>query len=63
MAKYSIGISFGPERGRAVLADTENGNIIASAAKEYTHGLFGDTLRDDCDPDESRCYNHPMDYL
>ena len=50
MATYTIGIDFGSLSGRAVLADTANGQVIASAQLAYPHGImdretpWGETL-------------------
>lgn len=44
MAKYSIGLDFGTESARAVLVDTANGNIVATAVKPYKHGVIDDCL-------------------
>ena len=44
MKKYSIGIDFGTLSGRAVLVDVENGKEMASATKEYAHGVMDEKL-------------------
>ena len=40
MKKYSIGVDFGTQSGRAVLVDVSNGEVISQAVKEYTHGVM-----------------------
>ena len=43
-AKYSIGVDFGTESGRAVLVDVANGNEIATAVYPYSHGVIDEKL-------------------
>ncbi|WFA10133.1 ribulokinase [Tissierella sp. Yu-01] len=62
--KYSIGLDFGTQSGRAVLVEVETGNIIAQATKEYTHGVMVEYLPDG----KTRlphdfALQHPKDYL
>ena len=38
--KYSIGIDFGTLSGRALLVEVETGREIASAVKDYAHGVI-----------------------
>ncbi|MBE6883666.1 MAG: ribulokinase [Ruminococcaceae bacterium] len=42
--KTVIGIDFGTQSARAVLADTENGTILASHTVNYLHGVPEDSL-------------------
>jgi L-ribulokinase len=44
MAKYSIGIDFGTESGRAVLVDVANGREVATAVYPYSHGVIDEKL-------------------
>ena len=44
--KYSIGVDYGTQSGRAVLVDVTNGEILAQAVKEYTHGVMDEFLPD-----------------
>ena len=57
--KYTIGIDFGTESGRALLVDAANGREIASAVAPYAHGHHGVILARD--PNLAR--QHPADYL
>ncbi len=62
--KYSLGIDFGTLSGRAVLVEVESGNIIATAVREYTHGVMDEYLPDGktrLGPDWA--LQHPADYL
>ncbi|MBN2549698.1 MAG: ribulokinase [Anaerolineales bacterium] len=44
MAKYTIGVDFGTESGRAVLVDVADGREIASAVYPYAHGVIDEHL-------------------
>ena len=62
--KYTIGLDYGTESGRAVLVDVSNGEVVAQCTKMYTHGVMDEYL-----PDGSTklpmdfALQHPMDYL
>lgn len=62
--KYSIGVDFGTQSGRAVLVEVDTGKEVASAVKEYTHGVMDEYLCDGktkLEPDWA--LEHPGDYL
>lgn len=62
--KYSIGLDFGTQSGRAVLVEVETGNIIAQATKEYTHGVMVEYLPDgETKLPMDFALQHPQDYL
>ncbi len=42
--KYTIGVDFGTELGRAVLIDVWNGKELATAVYKYSHGVIDETL-------------------
>ena len=44
MSKYTIGVDFGTESGRAVLVDVTNGKEIATAVYLYSHGVIDEKL-------------------
>lgn len=44
MAKYTIGVDFGTESGRAVLVDVADGGEVATAVYHYLHGVIDDRL-------------------
>lgn len=58
--RFAIGIDFGTNSVRAVVADTAMGEEIATAVYNYPSGQQG-ILIDDRDPDLAR--QHPADYL
>ena len=51
MAKYCIGIDYKAFTGLALLVNTENGEVVASASKIYSHGIMAEG------------FINPMDYL
>lgn len=62
--KYSLGVDYGTQSGRAVLVEVDTGNIIATAVKNYTHGVMDEFLPDGktrLEPDWA--LEHPADYL
>ena len=57
--KYVIGIDYGTDSVRSVVADTTNGKIVGTSVFEYPRwgkGLF-------CDPSANRFRQHPLDYI
>ena len=44
MTRYSIGVDFGTESGRAVLVDVSDGQEIATAVYPYPHGVIDEKL-------------------
>ncbi|MCR2823852.1 ribulokinase [Lederbergia panacisoli] len=64
MAKYSIGVDFGTQSGRAVLVEVGSGREIATAVKEYTHGVMDEFLPDGTTRlEDDWALQHPNDYL
>jgi L-ribulokinase len=62
--KYSIGIDFGTESGRAVLVDVSDGRIVATAVHAYANGVIDEVLPGTgvrLDPDWA--LQDPNDYL
>ena len=56
---YAIGIDFGTDSVRAVVADARNGSVAGAAVAPYprwARGLY-------CDPQSNRFRQHPRDYL
>jgi len=57
--KYVIGIDYGTDSVRSVVADAGNGNIIGTSVFEYPRwkkGLY-------CDPAANQFRQHPLDYI
>jgi len=57
--KYVIGIDYGTDSVRSVVADTSNGEIVGTSVFEYLRwkkGLF-------CDPSVNQFRQHPLDYV
>ncbi len=44
MAKYTIGVDFGTESGRAVLVDVADGREVATAVYPYSHSVIDEKL-------------------
>jgi len=60
VSQYAIGLDYGTNSVRAVLADVQSGEEIASSVFPYPHGKAG-ILLDERDPNVAR--QHPQDYL
>ncbi|MBS4224291.1 ribulokinase [Lederbergia citrea] len=64
MGKYTIGVDYGSLSGRAVLVEVESGKELATAVKEYTHGVMDVFLPDGQTKLENDwALQHPNDYL
>lgn len=63
LKKYSIGVDYGTQSGRAVLVDVATGEIISQAVKEYTHGVMDECLPDGTKLGHDWALEHPKDYL
>lgn len=62
--KYTVGIDFGTESGRAVIVNVATGEEVASAVYRYDHGVMDNVLPDGktiLPPDFA--LQHPQDYL
>ncbi|MBT2736694.1 ribulokinase [Bacillus sp. ISL-7] len=64
MAKYTIGVDYGTQSGRAVLVEVETGREVASAVKPYTHGVMDEFLPNGTTKlEHDWALQHPADYL
>jgi L-ribulokinase len=63
MHKFSIGVDFGTLSGRAVLVDVSNGEEVAVAVHEYSHGVMDEKLPDGTMLGVDWALQHPQDYL
>lgn len=64
MNKYCLGVDYGTQSGRAVLVEVDTGNIIATAVKNYTHGVMDEYLPDGKTRLEMDwALQHPRDYI
>lgn len=63
MKKYVIGIDFGTLSARAVVADPENGNEVASATYDYPHGVMDERLPCGKELPKMWALQHPSDYI
>ena len=62
--KYSLGVDYGTQSGRAVLVEVDTGREAATSVKMYTHGVMDEYLPDGVtrlEPDWA--LEHPEDYL
>lgn len=64
MVKYSIGVDYGTQSGRAVLVEVGTGKEIATAVKEYNHGVMDEYLPDGITKLEfDWALQNPADYI
>ena len=64
MARYTIGVDFGTESGRAVLVDVSNGQEVATSVHAYANGVMDERLPESglqLEPDWA--LQDPNDYL
>lgn len=64
--KYSIGVDFGTESGRAVLVEVETGKEVATSVYPYANGVIDDVLPVEGDPvklEPEWALQDPEDYL
>jgi len=61
--KYTIGIDFGTESGRAVLVEVATGREKASAVYEYANGVMDEALPDGTKLEHDWALQDPADYI
>ena len=64
MAKYSIGVDYGTQSGRAVLVEIGTGREVATSVKAYSHGVMDEFLPDGVTKlEHDWALQHPADYM
>jgi L-ribulokinase len=64
MSKYTIGVDFGTETGRAVLVDVSNGKEVATAVYPYSNGVIDKKLpATDIRLEPDWALQDPQDYI
>ena len=61
--KYAIGVDYGTQSGRAVLVELGTAKELATAVKEYPHGVMDEQLPNGAKLPPDWALEHPMDYL
>lgn len=62
--KYTIGVDYGTESGRAVLVSLSDGKEIADHVTAYPHGVIDDKLpKSEVSLDFEWALQHPDDYI
>ena len=62
--KYSIGLDYGTQSGRALLVEIETGKEIATAIRSYAHGVMDEYLPDGVTKlPHDWALQHPQDYI
>ncbi|MCR6098514.1 ribulokinase [Salipaludibacillus agaradhaerens] len=62
--KYTVGVDYGTESGRAVLIDLSNGKEIADHVTPYRHGVIDDRLPESgIKLEHEWALQHPLDYV
>lgn len=61
--RYSIGVDFGSESGRAVVVRTDNGQIVGQGVCTYQHAVMDQRLPDGTPLGKDWALQHPEDYL
>jgi L-ribulokinase len=59
MKNYVIGVDYGTDSVRTIIADTSNGNEVASAVFQYPRWKKGAY----CNPSKNQFRQHPQDYI
>src|ERR1035437_8114724 len=59
MAKYTLGVDYGSDSVRVVIADVSNGKIAGTAVSEYKRWKEGKY----CNPAKNQFRQHPLDYI
>ncbi|MDD3243328.1 MAG: ribulokinase [Eubacteriales bacterium] len=62
-AKYAIGVDYGTQSGRSVLVELGTARELATAVKQYTHGVMDEQLPDGTPLPPDWALQHPADYV
>ena len=62
-ARYTIGVDFGSESGRAVVVRVSDGEALAEAVTPYAHAVMDQHLPDGTPLGREWALQHPQDYL
>lgn len=63
MGEYTIGLDFGTESARGVIADTATGELLAENSVVYPHGVLLDALPTGEKLGPEWALQHPGDYV
>ena len=63
MNKYAIGVDYGTQSGRAVVVELKTAKELASAVKQYTHGVMDEKLPNGRRLPPDWALQHPADYI
>ena len=63
MKKYALGLDYGTQSARGVLVEVENGHQVASAVREYAHGVMDQRMPNGEMLPAGWALQHPQDYL
>ncbi len=63
VTRFSIGVDFGTLSGRGVLVNVETGDIVATSALDYPHGVMSEQLPSGTPLPPDWALQHPQDYL
>ncbi|MCU9615119.1 ribulokinase [Caldibacillus lycopersici] len=64
MTKYTIGIDYGTQSGRAVLVSLTDGQEVSDHVTPYTHGVIDEVLPDvPIELEHEWALQHPLDYI
>lgn len=61
--KYAIGVDYGTQSGRAILADVSDGSVAAQSTLSYRHGVMEEYLPDGTRLLPDWALEHPADYV
>lgn len=63
MSRYAVGVDFGTQSARALVAEIGTGRELASVAMDYPHGVMDERLPDGTILPPDWALQHPQDYV